>query len=128
MAADRCGFCGSHTGPFTQVEGVFAVLICPACLAARARSRGPFPDLTDEQLRAQLDLLPTSALAQKAEANRQVIAVNRGRLEHGEPVAPTYGPLGLAWLGRQAELAEQLVREPPATTRPPPDATAQHRG
>jgi len=30
----------------------------------------------------------------------------RGRLERGEPVVPMYGPLGLAWLHRQAELAE----------------------
>jgi len=33
----------------------------------------------------------------------------RTRLERGEPVAPMYGPLGLAWLQRQAEVAEQLI-------------------
>jgi hypothetical protein len=38
-----------------------------------------------------------------------VIAGMRQRLEHGEPVVPMYGPLGLAWLHRQAELAEQLI-------------------
>jgi hypothetical protein len=117
---DRCGFCGSTDGPFTPVEGLFTVLMCPACLAARARGRGPYPDLTDEEMRAQLDLLPTWVLEQKAAANRQVIATMRGRLERGEPVARMYGPLGLAWLQRQAKIAEQLVqartaRHPPAS-------------
>jgi hypothetical protein len=40
-----------------------------------------------------------------------VIAIMRGRLERGEPVARMYGPLGLAWLQRQAEIAEQLIRQ-----------------
>jgi hypothetical protein len=65
---EGCGFCGGADGPFTQVEGVFAVLLCPVCLANRARGRGPYPDLTDAELRAGLDLLPTWALAQKAAA------------------------------------------------------------
>jgi hypothetical protein len=108
---DHCGFCGGADGPFTRVEGVFVVLMCPTCLANRARGRGPYPDLTDAELRAQLDLLPTWALAQKAAANRQVIAMMGGRLERGEPVARMYGPLGLAWLQRQAEIAEQLIRQ-----------------
>ena len=108
---DRCGFCGGADGPFTRVEGVFTVLMCPVRLARRARGRGPYPDLTDAELRAGLDLLPTWALAQKAAANRQVIAMMRGRLERGEPVARMYGPLGLAWLQRQAEIAEQLIRQ-----------------
>jgi hypothetical protein len=66
--ADRCGFCGSADGPFTRVEGLFVVLMCPACLARRARGRGPYPDLTDAELRADLDLLPTWVLALKAAA------------------------------------------------------------
>ena len=65
---DHCGFCGGADGPFTRVEGVFTVLMCPTCLANRARGRGPYPDLTDAELRAGLDLLPTWALAQKAAA------------------------------------------------------------
>jgi hypothetical protein len=73
--------------PVHPVEGVFTVLKCPTCLASRARGRGPYPELTDDELRAGLDLLPTWALAQKAAANRQVIAVMGGRLERGEPVA-----------------------------------------
>jgi hypothetical protein len=40
-----------------------------------------------------------------------VIAVMRGRLERGQPVTRMYGPLGLAWLQRQAELAEQLIQQ-----------------
>ena len=58
-----------------------------------------------------MELLATWALAQKAAANRQVIAVMRQRLERGEPVARMYGPLGLAWLQRQAEIAEQRIRQ-----------------
>jgi hypothetical protein len=48
-----------------------------------------------------------------------VIAVMRARLERGERVVPMYGPLGLAWLQRQADIAEQLIRArgqaPPAS-------------
>jgi hypothetical protein len=92
--------------------------MCPACLAARARGRGPYPDITDEEMRAGLNLMPTWALEQKVAANREVIAVMRARLERGERVVPMYGPLGLAWLQRQADIADQLIRErgqqPPA--------------
>jgi hypothetical protein len=49
---DHCGFCGGADGPFSQVEGLFTVQMCPACLAARARGRGPYPDLTDAEMRA----------------------------------------------------------------------------
>jgi hypothetical protein len=31
------------------------------------------------------------------------------RLERGDPAVPMFGPLGLAWLQRQAEIAEQLI-------------------
>jgi hypothetical protein len=107
MPADRCSFCGGVDQPLTRVEGLFVVLMCPGCLARRGR--GPYPDLTDTEMRAGLDLLPTWVLEQKA-ANRRVIAVMRQRLQRGEPVVPMYGPLGLAWLQRQAEIAEQLIR------------------
>jgi len=115
---DRCGFCGSTDGPFTQVEGMFTLLMCSACLARRSRGRGPYPDLTDSELRAGLDLLPTWVLEQKTADNRRVIAVMRQRLERGEPVARMHGPLGLAWLQRQAEIAEQLIAARAAA--PPP--------
>ena len=96
----NCGFRGGADGPFTRVEGVFTVLMCPACLANRARGRGPDPELTDAELPGGLELLPTWALAHKAAANRQVIAIMGGRLERGEPVVPMYGPLG--WPGGNA--------------------------
>jgi hypothetical protein len=94
--------------------------MCPDCLAHRARGRGPYPELTDDELRAGLDLLPTWALTQKSSANRQVIAVMARRLERGEPVVPMYGPLGLAFQERQAEIAEQLVQ---ARVHHPPPAS-----
>ena len=31
----HCSFCGTFTGPFSQVEGVFTVLICIPCLEVR---------------------------------------------------------------------------------------------
>ena len=46
---------------------------------------------------------------QKAAAYRQVIAVMRQRLAAGEQVARRYQEPGLAWLERQAEVAEGLV-------------------
>jgi len=114
--ADRCGFCGGTDQPLSPVAGVFTVLICPACLGRRARGRGPYPELSDEELRAGLDLLPTWVLEQKAAANRRVIAEMGQRAATGAAVAPMYGPLGLAWLRRQAEVAEQLIA---ARTRTP---------
>jgi hypothetical protein len=62
MVADRCGFCGSLDGPFTPVEA------CSRCWCARRvwpcgpTVAVPFPDLTDKELQAGLDLLPTWAL------------------------------------------------------------------
>lgn len=44
------------------------MLMCPACLAARARGHGPYPDLTDAEMHAGLDQLPTWALEVKAAA------------------------------------------------------------
>lgn len=38
------------------------MLMCPACLARRARGRGSYPELSDAELRAGLDLLPTWVL------------------------------------------------------------------
>jgi hypothetical protein len=62
-------------------------------------------------MRESLELLPSWVLAQKAAANRQVIAVMRQRLAAGETVAPMYQEPGLAWLEHQAEAAEQLLAE-----------------
>lgn len=53
MAA-RCSFCGSTTGPFSRVEGVFTVLMCVDCLAARGHGAGPYPAMTLAEMRAGL--------------------------------------------------------------------------
>jgi hypothetical protein len=31
----QCSFCGTFTGPFSQIEGLFTVLICIPCLEVR---------------------------------------------------------------------------------------------
>jgi hypothetical protein len=115
--ADRCSFCGSTAGPFHKVSGLFTVLMCADYQAARGHGSGPYPVMTRAEMRAGLDLLPTWALEQKAAANRQVIAVMRQRLAAGEQVAPMYQEPGLAWLERQAEVAEELVAERQATAK-----------
>jgi hypothetical protein len=66
--ADRCSFCGSTAGPFSKVEGLFTVLICADCQAARGHGSGPYPVMTRAEMRAGLDLIPTWALEQKAAA------------------------------------------------------------
>jgi hypothetical protein len=68
--AGHCSFCGSTSGPFSEVEGLFTV-----------------------------------------------IAVMRERLAAGEAVARMYQEPGLAWLERQAEVAEELVAERQAASR-----------
>jgi hypothetical protein len=67
--------------------------------------------MTRAEMRASLELMPTWALEQKAAANRQLIAVTRQRLAAGEQVPRMYQEPGLAWLERQAEVAEDLVAE-----------------
>jgi hypothetical protein len=116
MAA-RCSFCGSSNGPFSKVEGLFTVLMCADCQAARGHGSGPYPVMTRAETRAGLDQLPTWVLEQKAAANRQVIAVMRQRLAAGEQLARMYQEPGLAWLERQAEVAEGLVAERQAGKR-----------
>ena len=109
VRAARCGFCGASNGPFRKVERLFTVLMCADCQAVRGYGTGPYPVMTRSEMRAGLDLLPTWALEQKAAANRQVIAVMRQRLAAGEQVARMYQEPGLAWLERQAQVAEDLV-------------------
>ena len=109
--ADRCSFCGSTAGPFHKVGGLFTVLMCADCQAARGHGSGPYPVMTRAEMRAGLDLMATWALEQKAAANRQVIAAMRLRLAAGEQVARMYQEPGLAWLERQAQAAEELITE-----------------
>jgi hypothetical protein len=116
----HCSFCGATRGPFAKVEGLFTVWICILCVEVRQaqpdtrlglHDPSPYPPMTRSQMRASLELLPSWALAQKAAANRQVVAVMRQRLAAGEQVARMYQEPGLAWLERQAEAAEQLLAE-----------------
>ena len=113
----RCSFCGATVGPFLEVGGAFMLLMCGDCQAARGHDAAPYPAVTRAELRAGLDLLPTWALAQKAAANRQQIEQMRERLAAGETAARMYQEPGLAWLERQAEVAEELVRERQAAAR-----------
>jgi hypothetical protein len=41
--ADRCSFCGSTGGPFFRVEGLFTVLMCADCQAARGHGDAHIP-------------------------------------------------------------------------------------
>jgi hypothetical protein len=118
--AGHCSFCGATRGPFSKVEGLFTVWICIPCLEVRQaqpatrlslHDPGPYPAMTRAQMRESLELLPSWVLAQKAAANRQLIAVMRQRLAAGEQVARMYQEPGLAWLERQAEAAEDLLAE-----------------
>jgi hypothetical protein len=109
---DRCSFCRSTAGPFNKVGGLFTVLMCADCQAARGHGSGPYPVMTRAEMRSGLELIPTWALEQKSAAtNRQVIATMRKRLAAGEAVARMYQEPGLAWLERQAEVAEELVAQ-----------------
>jgi hypothetical protein len=82
--------------------------------------------MTRAEMRAGLELLPTWALEQNAAANRQIIGVMRSRLAAGEEVARMYQEPGLAWLERQAEVAEELITERRREhgTSSPPEAPA----
>jgi hypothetical protein len=116
----HCSFCGATRGPFATVEGLFTVVICIPCLEVRQaqpvtglgrHDPGPYPLMTRSEMRESLALLPSWVLAQKAAANRQLIAIMRQRLAAGEQVARMYQEPGLAWLECQAEAAEQLLGE-----------------
>jgi hypothetical protein len=85
--------------------------MCAHCQAVRGHGAGPHPVMTRADMRASLDLLPTWALQQNAAANLQVIAVMRSRLAAREEVTRMYRKPGLAWLERQAEVAEELITE-----------------
>jgi hypothetical protein len=63
MAA-RCSFCGSTAWPFSEVEGLFTVLMCVDCQATRGHGSGPYPAMTRAEMRAGLDQMPTWALEQ----------------------------------------------------------------
>jgi hypothetical protein len=116
MAA-RCSFCGATSGPSGMLEGLFTVLVCGDCQAARGHGSGPYPVMTRAELRAGLDLLPTWALGQKAATNP------RGQCGHAPALGGRRGGgshVPGARLERQAEVAEELVarRKPTEENRP----------
>jgi hypothetical protein len=43
----HCSFCGTFTGPFSAVEGLFTVLICISCLEVRQAQPDTLPGLHD---------------------------------------------------------------------------------
>jgi hypothetical protein len=47
----RCSFCGTSTGPFREVGGLFTVLMCAGCQALRS---GPPPEPTEFSVHANL--------------------------------------------------------------------------
>jgi hypothetical protein len=50
------------------LEGLFMVLMCADCQSAGGHSTGPYPVMTQVEMRAGLDLLPTWVLELKAPA------------------------------------------------------------
>jgi hypothetical protein len=107
--APRCSFCGSPPGRSARSRGLFTVLMCADCQAARGYGSGPIRhDPRGDARRAG----PAAdvGLEQKAAANRQVIAITRQRLTAGEDVPRMYQEPGVAGLERQGEVAEALGR------------------
>ena len=43
----HCSFCGTFTGPFSEIEGLVTVLICIPCLAVRQAPAGELLALHD---------------------------------------------------------------------------------
>ncbi len=43
----HCSFCGTFTGPFSEIEGLFTVLICIPCLEVRLAQRDTLLGLHD---------------------------------------------------------------------------------
>jgi hypothetical protein len=99
--ADRCSFCGSTAGPFSKVEGLFTVLMCADCQAARAHSAGPYPMMTRAQMRAGLDLMATWAPEQKAAA-----------FSYQGQVEPRRERTDLLWLTARPSRGSRAERQP----------------
>jgi hypothetical protein len=68
-------------------------------------------------MRAGLELLPTWVLVQSVAANRALVTAMRQRLAQGHQVARMHQPDGLAWLERQADLAEAILTDRQASNR-----------
>jgi hypothetical protein len=107
----RCSFCGSTVRPFSRVEGLFTVLMCADCQAARGHGAGPYPVMTRAEMRTGLELLPTWALERKRRPTARSSGSCAAGWAAGEEVARMYREPGLAWLERQAEAAEEVITE-----------------
>jgi hypothetical protein len=117
---EACGFCGTAMGPFTRVEGLFEVLMCPRCQRDRGHRPGPYPAMTPEQQRASLELLPTWVLEQKVTAQPRP---GRG----DAPASRRWAPGGADVPARRAGLAATPSRHRPGDHRHPPGTPARSR-
>jgi hypothetical protein len=59
----RCSFCGTTVGPFLEVQGVFTVLMCARCQAARGSSLERYVPMTGAEMPASDPDEPTEFLA-----------------------------------------------------------------
>ena len=78
---------------------------------SRWLSIGPYPVISRAQMRAGLDLLPTWALEQRRPPTARSSPSCASGWPTGEVVARMYQEPGLAWLERQAQVAEELIAE-----------------
>jgi hypothetical protein len=106
----RCSFCGSTGGPFAEVVGMFTVLMCADCQAARGHSSGPYPVMTRAQLRRPGCAAHLGAGIEGG-PHRQLIAVMRQRPAAGEQVARMYQGARPGLAGAASRRAETLVAE-----------------
>jgi hypothetical protein len=71
----RCSFCGTSTGPFREVEGLFTVLMCADCQAART-VRPPVVELLADHNPGQPWLHWGSALCEYRAVEPQALEVH----------------------------------------------------
>jgi hypothetical protein len=90
------------------------VLMCVDCQAVRGR--GPCLVMTRAEMRAGLDLLPTWTLEQKPAAQPPAHRGHAPLTGCRRAGARMYQEPGLAWLERQAKVAEELVDQRKRTT------------
>jgi hypothetical protein len=61
----RCSFCSTSAGPFLEVEGLFTVLMCPSCQAARGSSLDRSVPTSRAEMPATDPDLPAELLAHR---------------------------------------------------------------
>ena len=65
----QCSFCGSTSGPFIEVEGLFLVLTCADRQAARGHGSGPYSVMTRAELRGRAGPAASLGRGHKAAAS-----------------------------------------------------------